>query len=164
MGRELEEGIFCPTASKSREVPCAANRGKRGLKVSAWAGPANTRGPDGAGRTPGPRSQPATPWAPLHSCSHLNLDPLLPTPAPMALRLPGPDAESLRTDVQEHQNRAFRGGLVARGLARAFHPGPDPRGPGSSPAWALCTGLLLPLSVWLPLSVSVSLCLLRSLY
>ncbi|CAK7296043.1 Ral guanine nucleotide dissociation stimulator [Vulpes lagopus] len=32
MGRELEEGVVCPTASRSREVPCAANRGKRGLK------------------------------------------------------------------------------------------------------------------------------------
>ena len=77
-------------------------------------------GPDAAGRTPGPRSQPATPWAPRHSCSHMSLDPLLPTPAPMALPLPGPDAESLRTDVWEHQNRALRGGLVPRGLAPAF--------------------------------------------
>ncbi|CAK7295991.1 Ral guanine nucleotide dissociation stimulator [Vulpes lagopus] len=32
MGHEWEEGVVCPTASKSREVPCAANRGQRGLK------------------------------------------------------------------------------------------------------------------------------------
>ncbi|CAK7295877.1 Ral guanine nucleotide dissociation stimulator [Vulpes lagopus] len=39
MGRELEEGVVCPTASRSREVPCAANRGKRELKgAGALAG------------------------------------------------------------------------------------------------------------------------------
>ncbi|CAK7294752.1 Ral guanine nucleotide dissociation stimulator [Vulpes lagopus] len=32
MGHAWEEGVVCPTASKSREVPCAANRGQRGLK------------------------------------------------------------------------------------------------------------------------------------
>eukprot|EP00071_Canis_lupus_P038784 XP_022272341.1 ral guanine nucleotide dissociation stimulator-like [Canis lupus familiaris] len=33
MGREREEGVVCPTASRSREVPCAANRGQRGLRT-----------------------------------------------------------------------------------------------------------------------------------
>ncbi|KAM8932820.1 uncharacterized protein AAEQ78_019365 [Lycaon pictus] len=32
VGREREEGVVCPTASRSREVPCAANGGQRGLR------------------------------------------------------------------------------------------------------------------------------------
>ncbi|XP_072633795.1 uncharacterized protein [Canis lupus baileyi] len=39
VGREREEGVVCPTASRSREVPCAANRGQRRLKgAGATAG------------------------------------------------------------------------------------------------------------------------------
>ena len=49
MGRERKEVIICPTASRSREVPCAANRGQCRLKVSAGAGPRDTLGPRGYG-------------------------------------------------------------------------------------------------------------------
>ncbi|XP_025327640.1 ral guanine nucleotide dissociation stimulator-like [Canis lupus dingo] len=41
VGCEQEEGVICPTASRSREVPCAANGGQRGLRgavASAWMG------------------------------------------------------------------------------------------------------------------------------
>ncbi|KAM8933259.1 ral guanine nucleotide dissociation stimulator-like [Lycaon pictus] len=41
VGREREEGVVCPTASRSREVPCAANGGQSGLRgagASAWRG------------------------------------------------------------------------------------------------------------------------------
>ncbi|CAK7295414.1 Ral guanine nucleotide dissociation stimulator [Vulpes lagopus] len=41
MGREREEGVVCPTASRSREVPCTTNRSQRRLKgarASAWRG------------------------------------------------------------------------------------------------------------------------------
>ncbi|XP_038444940.1 ral guanine nucleotide dissociation stimulator-like [Canis lupus familiaris] len=37
VGREREEGVVCPTASRSREVPCAANRGQRGLRGAGAA-------------------------------------------------------------------------------------------------------------------------------
>ncbi|CAK7294659.1 Ral guanine nucleotide dissociation stimulator [Vulpes lagopus] len=42
MGREREEGVVCPITSRTWEVPCAANRGQRGLKgarTSAGKGP-----------------------------------------------------------------------------------------------------------------------------
>ncbi|XP_048951006.1 ral guanine nucleotide dissociation stimulator-like isoform X2 [Canis lupus dingo] len=41
VGCEQDEGVVCPTASRSREVPCAATRGQRGLRgagASAWMG------------------------------------------------------------------------------------------------------------------------------
>ncbi|XP_038307512.1 uncharacterized protein LOC119869170 isoform X1 [Canis lupus familiaris] len=37
VGREREEGVVCPTASRSREVPCAANGGQRGLRGAGAA-------------------------------------------------------------------------------------------------------------------------------
>ncbi|XP_072631981.1 ral guanine nucleotide dissociation stimulator-like [Canis lupus baileyi] len=37
VGREREEGVVCPTASRSREVPCAATRGQRGLRGAGAA-------------------------------------------------------------------------------------------------------------------------------
>ncbi|XP_038445633.1 ral guanine nucleotide dissociation stimulator-like [Canis lupus familiaris] len=37
VGREREEGVVCPTASRSREVPCSANRGQRGLRGAGAA-------------------------------------------------------------------------------------------------------------------------------
>ncbi|XP_072631983.1 uncharacterized protein [Canis lupus baileyi] len=41
VGCEQDEGVVCPTASRSREVPCAATRGQCGLRgagASAWRG------------------------------------------------------------------------------------------------------------------------------
>lgn len=166
MGRQREEGVACPTASRNWEVPCAAKGGQRGLNVSAGAGPPDTRGPDATRRAPGPRSQPATPWAPLHSCSHMSLDPLLPTFDPMALSLPGPDAESLRTlmcrnirrepSKKKKKNRALRGGLVARGLAPAFPQALIPEARNRVPPGLSAPGLLLPLCGCL--SRSLTLC------
>ncbi|CAD7670541.1 unnamed protein product [Nyctereutes procyonoides] len=34
VGCQWEEGVVCPTASRGREVPCAANRGQRRLKAA----------------------------------------------------------------------------------------------------------------------------------
>ncbi|XP_038546215.1 ral guanine nucleotide dissociation stimulator-like isoform X1 [Canis lupus familiaris] len=41
VGCEQDEGVVCPTASRIREVPCAATRGQRGLRgagAAAWRG------------------------------------------------------------------------------------------------------------------------------
>ena len=38
MGQEGEEEVVCPTALRNWELPCTANRGQRGLQVSAGAG------------------------------------------------------------------------------------------------------------------------------
>ena len=127
MGQEGEEEVVCPTALRNWELPCTANRGQRGLQVSAGAGAIWHPGLWCGRKTPGPRSQPATPLgSPLDTCSHMSWIPLLPRLAPMALTLPGPDAESLCTDLEEYQNRAFRGWLVAQWFSACLPPRPWP--------------------------------------
>ncbi|CAD7679786.1 unnamed protein product [Nyctereutes procyonoides] len=52
VGCQWEEGVVCPTASRSREVPCAANRGQQGLKgAGASAGKGHQIAPTKSSRT-----------------------------------------------------------------------------------------------------------------
>ncbi|CAD7680354.1 unnamed protein product [Nyctereutes procyonoides] len=53
MGQEWEEEILCSTSLRNGKVPCIANRGQCGLKVSAGAGDTPHAGPQCSRKGPG---------------------------------------------------------------------------------------------------------------
>ena len=116
MGQEWEEEILCSTSLRNGKVPCIANRGQCGLKVSAEAGDTPHAGPQCSRKGPG--SQKPGCYSPGLPPRLLLLQesgfPLLPKLAPMALC----------TDLYEYQNRAFRESLVAEWFSACLLPRP----------------------------------------
>lgn len=160
MGRQREEGVACPTASRNWEVPCAAKGGQRGLKVSAGAGAPPT--PGAPMRHEGPRVPEASlllPWpgpythAPTRVCIPL-LPTLAPGPCPCLGQMQSPCAQMCRNVRLEPPGEAWS----PSGLAPAFRPGPDPAGLGSSPASGSLHQGCFSLCLCVCLSRSLSLC------
>ena len=99
-GASGRKGCSAPPPRGTGKCPAQLTEASAGSNECRGRGRPDTRVRDAARRAPGPRSQPATPLgSPLHSCSHMSLHSPAPHTCPRALPLPGPDAESLCTEV-----------------------------------------------------------------